>query len=117
MVHGEMWDIYRVLQGDMGKVITHLTRLEKRQAASDKEGSEEIYSSLKTLSLLLNNMEIIQQSTNTSLFSMRDLIKTITKCTQVSTSTQADESELLTKAEVIFSNTADTTLPFHLHLA
>jgi len=109
-----MRDIYKVLQGDMAKVSTYLTRLEERRAASDEEGSEEIYSSLKTLSLLLNNMETEQRSTNTSLSSMRELIKAMTKCTKVSTSTQVDESELLTKAGAIFSNAADTTLPFHL---
>lgn len=44
------------------------------------------------MSLLLNSMEAEQRTTNTSLSSMRELIKAMTKCTKVTTGTQVDES-------------------------
>lgn len=59
-------------------------------------------------------MEKEQHNTHSNLSSMRELIKAMTKCTKVSTSTQVDESELLTKAGTIFSKDQQPTLPFHL---
>lgn len=58
IVNGEMRDIYKLLQGDMQKVSSYLTKLEARKAQEDEEGSDQINGSIKTLSILLNNMEI-----------------------------------------------------------
>lgn len=57
IVNGEMRDIYKLLQGDMQKVSSYLTKLEARKAQEDEEGSDQINGSIKTLSILLNNME------------------------------------------------------------
>jgi hypothetical protein len=71
IVNGEMRDIYKLLQGDMQKVSTYLTKLESRRALQDEEGSEQINSSVKTLSILLGSMENEQRSAGTTLVNMR----------------------------------------------
>jgi hypothetical protein len=71
IVNGEMRDIYKLLQGDMQKVSTYLTKLESRRALQDEEGSEQINSSVKTLSILLGSMENEQRSAGTTLANMR----------------------------------------------
>jgi hypothetical protein len=71
MVNGEMRDIYKLLQGDMQKVASYLTRLESRRAQQDEEGSDQINASVKTLSLLLGNMETEQRSAGSTLGNMR----------------------------------------------
>lgn len=88
----------------MAKVTNYLTKLETDRVALNEEGSNHIFSSLKTLSVLMGNMETQQRSTGASLTNMRELIKAMTKCSKVSTGTQVDESELLTQAGAIFSD-------------
>jgi hypothetical protein len=92
IVNAEMRDIYKLLQGDMQKVTSYLTKLETRRAMEDQQGSDEIYSSVKTLSILLANMETEQRSAGNTLGNMRELIKSMTKCAKVTTGTQVDES-------------------------
>ena len=112
LVNGEMRDIYKLLQGDMQKVSSYLTKLEARKAQEDEEGSDQINASVKTLALLLGSMENEQRAAGHSLANMRELIKSMTKCSKVATGTQVDESELLTQAGAIFSNSAPELLPF-----
>jgi len=90
MVNGEMRDIYKLLQGDIQKVATYLTRLESRRAQQDEEGSDQINASVKTLSILLGNMENEQRSAGSTLGNMRELIKSMTKSSKVTTGTQVD---------------------------
>lgn len=63
IVNGEMRDIYKLLQGDMQKVSSYLGKLEARKAQTEEQGSNQIYSSIKTMSILLGNMENEQKAT------------------------------------------------------
>lgn len=108
-----MREIYKLLQGDMGKITTYLTKLEQDRVTAQEQGSNEMFASLKTLSLLINNLDAEQRNAHDTLTNMRELIKAMTKCSKVTTATQVDESELLTQAGAIF-NQAEETLPFDL---
>jgi hypothetical protein len=85
-----MRDIYKLLQGDMNKVSSYLTKLEKDRAVMEEEGSNDIFGSLKTLSLLMGNMENEQRLAGASLTNMRELIKSMAKCSKATTATQVD---------------------------
>ena len=85
-----MRDIYKLLQGDMNKVSSYLTKLEKDRAVVEEEGSNDIFGSLKTLSLLMGNMENEQRLAGASLTNMRELIKSMAKCSKATTATQVD---------------------------
>lgn len=58
-------------------------------------------------------MENEQRSAGSTLANMRELIKSMTKCSKVTTGTQVDESELLTQAGAIFSIPQTNDIPFH----
>lgn len=106
-----MSDIYQILQNNMEKVLKYLMTVEEKKNKEIKADTDNVYESLESLKKVLNGLEMEKKEAGSTLNTMRQLIKAMTRSTKSTTGTQVDESELQTNAVDIFTS-GQTDIPY-----